>query len=85
MMKLDLCPQVNAEGRPWRFCGIWARNRQEWLTTEFAGMHYNITNVGFYEAMGPAAADYIIKQTQLKTIFCDSVFLGKILDMKEKF
>ena len=46
-----LCPEIEAEGRTWRFCGVWARNRQEWFTTLFAGMHFNITNVGFYDAM----------------------------------
>jgi long-chain acyl-CoA synthetase len=60
MMKLDFCPEMQAENKAWRFCGIWARNRQEWLTTELAMMHFNITNVGFYEAMGINAADYII-------------------------
>lgn len=51
MMKLGFCPEHEAEGRMWRFVGIWARNRWEWTTTLLAGMHHNITNVGFYDAM----------------------------------
>jgi long-subunit acyl-CoA synthetase (AMP-forming) len=62
-MKRNLCPTVEAEGRDWRFCGVWARNCKEWLLTELAGLHYNITNVGFYEAMSPNSSDFIIKQT----------------------
>lgn len=61
--KLGLCPDFEAEDKTWRFCGIWARNRQEWLTTLLAGMHYNITNVGFYDAMNTKAVDFIMEQT----------------------
>lgn len=31
--KLDLAPEVEGEGRLWRFNGIWAKNREEWLIT----------------------------------------------------
>jgi len=60
MMKLGLCPVHKAEDLEWRFCGIWARNRAEWLTTLLAGMHFKITNVGFYDAMSITAIDYIV-------------------------
>lgn len=63
IMKLGFCPEREAEDRMWRFVGIWARNRQEWTTTLLAGMHYNITNVGFYDAMNVQAVDYIMNQT----------------------
>ena len=51
MMKMGLCPEVEAEDKNWRFCGIWARNRWEWTATQLACMQYSITTVGFYEAM----------------------------------
>jgi long-subunit acyl-CoA synthetase (AMP-forming) len=44
-----------------------------------AGMHYNMTNVGFYDAMNPSAVDFIIKQTELTTIFCEGKLVGKII------
>ena len=47
-------------------------------------MHYNITNVGFYDAMSVSAVDYIMKQTELTTIFCEGGLLRKILQMKGK-
>lgn len=81
---LGLCPDFEAEGRSWRFCGIWARNRQEWLTTLLAGMHYNITNVGFYDAMSVQAVDFIMKQTEIATIFCEGGLVKKIVQMKSK-
>ena len=51
MMKLDLCPQVEGEGKQWRFLGIWAKNREEWTTSMLSAMHFSITAVGFYDAM----------------------------------
>lgn len=83
-MKNNFCPEHDAEGRTWRFCGIWARNRQEWMVTLLAGMHFNITNVGFYDAMNIQAVDYILNQTELETIFCEGALVKKITDMKKK-
>ena len=64
-MKLNLCPEVDSgeEAGDWRFCGVWARNRWEWTCTELACMHYKITTVGFYEAMGPQQVQFILNQT----------------------
>lgn len=47
-------------------------------------MHYNITNVGFYDAMSVNAVDYIMNQTELTTIFCEGVLVKKIVGMKNK-
>ena len=46
----DLCPDIDENGKTFRFCGIWAKNRWEWHTTLLACMHYKITTVGFYDA-----------------------------------
>jgi long-chain acyl-CoA synthetase len=84
IMKLGLCPVHKAENDEWRFCGVWARNRAEWLTTLLAGMHFRITNVGFYDAMSIQAVDYILKQTEIETIFCEGGLVKKIIEMKKK-
>lgn len=83
LMKLNFCPEHEGEGKMWRFCGIWARNRQEWLTTMLAGMHYKITNVGFYDAMSVKAVDFIMEQTKLTTIFCEGGLVKKVIQMKK--
>jgi hypothetical protein len=46
-------------------------------------MHYNITNVGFYDAMSVNAVDFIMKQTELTTIFCEGGLVKKIVGMKK--
>jgi len=50
MMLKNLCPEIEGEGKMWRFIGVWAKNRWEWTNTLLAGMHYKITTVGFYDA-----------------------------------
>lgn len=47
-------------------------------------MHYNITNVGFYDAMSVQAVDFIMKQTEIATIFCEGALVKKIVQMKGK-
>ena len=52
MMKLNLCPKVQGKERDWNFLSIWSKNRWEWTVTLLACMHYNVTTVGFYDAIG---------------------------------
>ena len=70
MMALKLAPEIEGEGRKWRFVGIWSQNRSEWAKTLLACMHYEMTTVGFYDAMGAAQVEFILNQTEMTTIFC---------------
>ena len=65
LRKNNFCPEVadEFEGKHFSFCGIWSKNRQEWLTTLLGCMHYNYTVVGFYDAMGVKSVDFILNQT----------------------
>jgi len=47
-------------------------------------MHYDITTVGFYEAMALPAIDFVLNQTQISTIFCDGAKVARVIDMREK-
>ena len=81
LMTLDACPEVGDEG--FRFCGIWAKNRWEWMTTLLACMHYKITVVGFYDAMGVSSVEFILNQTEMSSIICSSEYCEKIYNMKK--
>ena len=70
MMALKLAPEIEGEGRKWRFIGVWSQNRCEWSKTLLACMHYDMTTVGFYDAMGAAQVEFILNQTEMTTIFC---------------
>lgn len=61
LRSMDLCPEVDGEkpGQKLRFVGIWSKNREEWVTTLLATMMVKTAVVGFYDAMGPPAVDYI--------------------------
>ena len=43
-MALDLCPEVMAEGMPWRFLGIQSKNRKEWFLLHLANMYIGFLN-----------------------------------------
>lgn len=59
-MNLNLVPEIEGEGKMWRFIGVWQKNRLEWTETLLAAMHYKVTTVGFYDMMGPEQVDYIL-------------------------
>lgn len=80
----NLSPKVasdNKEGR--RFIGIWSKNREEWMTTLLAAMRVNTTVIGFFDAMGADAVDFIIKQTELESIFASGEYVKKIIEFKK--
>jgi len=35
---LNLMPEIEEEGQLWRFMGIYAKNREEWIFTDLAAM-----------------------------------------------
>ena len=63
---------MRGEDRDWHFCGVWAKNCWEWTATLLACMHYDMTTVGFYDAMSAEQVDFILNQTEMKTIVCTS-------------
>jgi long-chain acyl-CoA synthetase len=80
----DLAPLTEGEGEMQRFCGIWAKNCTEWLITMLACMKVRTSVVGFYDAMGNSAVDFIIEQTELRTIVCSKEYIKKVFAMKKE-
>ncbi len=81
-MDLDFCPQIEGEGKLWRFLGIWAKNREEWTISLLAAMHYRITAVGFFDAMSSEQVEFIFNQTEMTSVVCTADYAKKIVDMK---
>jgi len=69
-MVLNLCPETEGEEKMWKFFGIWMKNRWEWTASLLACMHYNVTAVGFYDAMSAEQVDFILNQTEMKSLIC---------------
>ena len=83
LMNLDLLPEVEGEGKMWRFLGIWSKNRWEWVCGLIGCMYYSATTVGFFDAMGQEQVDYILNQTEMVTILCSEQYLQKVIVMKK--
>ena len=58
---LNLMPEVEGEGQKYKFMGIYAKNREEWTFTDLAAMSASGTIVAFYDTLGPAAVEFVIK------------------------
>ena len=79
---LKILPTVHAEGRDWRFLGIQAKNREEWVMAHWGNMLNGATTVALYETLGEPALRFIINQTEMTTIACSSEIVKGICRMK---
>ena len=79
-MTLNLCPEISGEEKMWRFLGIWMKNRWEWTASLLACMHFKITAVGFYDAMSAEQVDFILNQTEMKTLVVTQDYAVKIIN-----
>ena len=77
-MHLGLVPEIDAEGRKWRFISILAANCKEWIIAHVANMHQRITTIPLYQTLGNEAFKFVFNQTKLTSI-CTSERLAKVL------
>ena len=77
-----MAPEVEAEGKTWRFMGLIGKNRKEWVLTHVAGMHQSITSIPLYQTLGLSSIAYIIDQTKLTTVAADKEQIGKLAQLK---
>jgi len=80
---LNLVPEIQAEGKPWRFLAIKSKNRQEWALLHTAGYHNEVTTVALYDTLGPDASAYIIDFIELTTIATSAELTKGILMLKK--
>ncbi|VDM56638.1 unnamed protein product [Angiostrongylus costaricensis] len=53
--------------------GIYSKNRPEWIITELAAYNFSNVIVPIYETLGFAACVFILNQTEMQMVVCDSV------------
>jgi long-chain acyl-CoA synthetase len=82
-VKLGMIPEVQAEGKTWRFLGIQSNNRKEWALTHFANMYQSVTSVPLYDTLGVEATRFCCNQTELTTIAGTMNCLKKLAKMKK--
>lgn len=54
-------PDVEGEGQKWKFMGIYAKNREEWTLSDMACMCQSGTTIAFYDTLGAAAVEFVIR------------------------
>ena len=81
---LNLMPEIQAEGSTWKFMGVYAKNRPEWVLTDLAAASIGGTVIAFYDTLGPQAVEFVINQTELTTITCAGGYLEKLILLKSQ-
>ena len=77
---LNLCPLITFEDeQPFRFLGIYSRNKKEWLLSYLGAMRDSITIVTIYETLGDKAVEFILEQSQVITTVIEIKALKKFL------
>ena len=82
---LNLCPNIEFEDdSPFRFLGIYSRNKKEWLLSSLGAMRDSITIVTIYDTLGDRAVEFILEQSQVTTILIEIKALKKIYELAQK-
>lgn len=79
-----LAPKVINEEGSFRFVSLYSKNREEWVVTDMACILSGLTSVTLYDTLGKDSIEYILDQTQIKTLFCSSDKINSIVDLKKQ-
>ena len=82
IMDLGLPSEMEGDGRNWKFMGILAGNRYEWVITHMSFMHQKITTVPLYETLGIDALKFVLHQTKLATVATSAKNAIKLIKLK---
>jgi len=82
---LNLCPEIKFDNEsPFRFLGIYSRNKKEWLLSYLGAMRDSITIVTIYDTLGDRAVEFILEQTQVTSIVIEIKALKKIYELAKQ-
>ena len=82
---LNLCPEMKFDNEnPFRFLGIYSRNKKEWILSYLGAMRDSITIVTIYDTLGDKAVEFILEQTQVTTIVIEIKALKKMLQLAKQ-
>jgi len=84
LQHFKLAPKITNEEGTFRFISLYAKNREEWVTTDMACILSGLTSVTLYDTLGKESIDYILDQTQIKTVFCSADKIKNIVDLKKQ-
>lgn len=64
--------------------GFYSRNCVQWSIAAGATYAYNFVSVSLYDTLGPEHRPYIISQSKIKVILCESKLVENLFDAKKK-
>lgn len=82
-MHHDLAPKIKFDCGEFRTIAIYAKNREEWTLTDLGCAMTNVTTVTLYDTLGKESIEYILDQTQIKTVVCSGDKLKNLLDIRQ--
>ena len=65
-------------GNPESFLGIYSQNRVEWMVAAIGCWMMSNSIVPLYDTLGPEACGFIMDQTEMVSILCDTQIRGEI-------
>jgi long-chain acyl-CoA synthetase len=65
--------------KEFKFFGIYAKNRPEWVIADIASALYGYTVIPLYDTLGADAMAHVFKQTQCSTVLSSGDNVGKLL------
>lgn len=82
---LNLCPATHTEKEgDFKFLAIYSKNREEWVISDLACGANSMTVVTIYDTLGDKAIEYILSQTEVKTMVTECKNLKKLLELKKQ-
>jgi len=79
-----MCPKVTNYDGTFRFIAIYAKNREEWVLTDYASILSGITSVTIFDTLSQDFIQYILNQTQITTISLQADKIKNIVELKKK-
>ncbi len=80
----DLLSEVEYDGIRTRTFGIFCKTREEWMITWIALWYCGACIVPLYDTLGEESAEWIVKQSELKTIATATAHIPRLLKLKNE-
>lgn len=84
LLTRDLVPKRDTEEGQIRFLALYAKNREEWVVTDFSCILTGVTVVTLYDTLGKDSLEYILDQTYIKTCVLSADKLKNIVELKKE-
>lgn len=82
LISKKLCRVEEQGGYSVRFIAIYSKNCEKWHISDFGSAIYGVTSVPLYDTLGVTAIEFILHETELKTVCLSNDKIQSLLDLK---